>query len=151
MRPEPLPDEDAQALDAILARRCQRSLKERVLVSRAADILDLTRYPTLPPESSFKLWAAVLSAGLGQVIPWALKQMDGAIPAVSIFSEVGVEPIRQYAAGIELIKPNGVAALAVAPFLVILSQVRSTTSTPTRGSLSWSNSFSRVLLPRHVQ
>ena len=90
----------------------------------------------------------MLSAGLGQVIPWALKQMDGAIPAVCIFSEVGPElgivPILQYTAGIELIILNGVAALAVAPFLVLLSQVRSTSPTSTRSSLSWSNSFSRV-------
>ncbi len=77
--------------------------------------------------------------------------MGGALPAVSIFSEVGpelgVEPIRQYAAGIELSITNGVAALAVTPFLVVPSQVRSTTPTPTRDSLSWSNFFSRVLLP----
>ena len=111
--------------------------------------------PYLFPESGFELWVAVLSAGLGQVFPWALKQIDGAIPAVSIFTkvgpELGVEPIRQYAAGIQLIIPNGVAALAVAAFLLILSQVRSTITTPVQGSLSWSNSFPRVLLPRHVQ
>lgn len=82
------------------------------------------------------------------------RQMDGAMPAVSIFSEVGpklaVKPIRQYAAGIELIMANGFATLAVASFLVVLSQVRSTTNTYP-GLAVLVELLLAVLLRRHVQ
>ena len=88
----------------------------------------------------FGLAAEVLSAGPGWVVLWALKQMGGAILAVFIFSEVGpelvVEPIRQYVAGIEPVIPNGFAALAVATFLVVLSQAKINVTNATRGSLS---------------
>ena len=73
----------------------------------------------------------------------ALKQMGGAILAVFIINEVdptqATEPIEQFVRSYELFIPNAFLALAVATFLVVLSQVKINVTNAYSGSLSWSN------------
>jgi purine-cytosine permease-like protein len=119
------------------------------LIAQIGEQVDYLRFmPEKTPENRFKWWAAVLAAGPGWVILGALKQMGGAILAVFIFAEAGaggaVEPIEQFVRSFGLFIPSEFWALALATFLVILSQVKINVTNAYSGSLSWSNFFSRI-------
>ncbi len=119
------------------------------LIAQIGEQVDYLRFmPEKTPENSFKWWAAVIAAGPGWVVLGALKQMGGAILAVFIISEVdptrATEPIEQFVRSFELFIPSEFWALAVATFLVVLSQVKINVTNAYSGSLSWSNFFSRI-------
>jgi purine-cytosine permease-like protein len=105
--------------------------------------------PDKTAENKIRWWAAVLCAGPGWVVLGAAKQLMG-----SFFASLAVshgtplaeanEPIQMYIAGYNYIFPT-FAALSVATFFVILSQIKINVTNAYSGSLSWSNFFSRLL------
>jgi purine-cytosine permease-like protein len=110
--------------------------------------VDYLRFmPAKTPRNKRGWWAAVLSAGPGWVVLGALKQLGGAFLAFFVASQVGFvkadEPIQQYLGGLRTFA--GPAALAIAVFFVVLSQVKINVTNAYSGSLSWSNFFSRIL------
>jgi purine-cytosine permease-like protein len=84
------------------------------------------------------------------VVLGAIKQIGGAflafyvITRTGVANELGVEPITQYVEGFNTIFSSDLLALAVATFLVVLSQVKINVTNAYAGSLAWSNFFSRV-------
>lgn len=120
------------------------------LIAQIGEQVDYLRFmPEKTPENRFRWWAAVIAAGPGWVVLGALKQMGGAILAVFVVSEVqnptqATEPIEQFVRSFELFIPSVFWALAVATFLVVLSQVKINVTNAYSGSLSWSNFFSRI-------
>lgn len=121
------------------------------LIAQIGEQADYLRFmPDKTKKSSFGWWLAVLGAGPGWVILGAAKQLMG-----SFFASVAVsrgtslaeanEPIQMYHAGFTYIFGAGFAALTVATFFVILSQIKINVTNAYSGSLSWSNFFSRLL------
>jgi purine-cytosine permease-like protein len=121
------------------------------LIAQIGEQADYLRFmPTKNKSNSFKWWLAVLGAGPGWVILGGAKQLMG-----SFFASVAVahgtplsaanEPIQMYIAGFGYIFPTAFAALSVATFFVILSQIKINVTNAYSGSLSWSNFFSRIL------
>jgi purine-cytosine permease-like protein len=118
------------------------------LIAQIGEQVDYLRFmPAKTPQNKRGWWAAVLSAGPGWVILGALKQLGGAFLAFFVASQVGFvkadEPIQQYLGGLRTFA--GPAALAIAVFFVVLSQVKINVTNAYSGSLSWSNFFSRIL------
>lgn len=122
------------------------------LIAQIGEQVDYLRFmPEKTPENSKRWWAGVISAGPGWVILGATKQIGGAFLAFFLISRVpgvgaedAVEPIQQFVNGFELLFPAGIA-LAVATFLVIISQMKINVTNAYAGSLAWSNFFSRIL------
>jgi purine-cytosine permease-like protein len=118
------------------------------LIAQIGEQVDYLRFmPEKTPENRRGWWAAVLSAGPGWIILGALKQLGGAFLAFFAASQVGFvkadEPIQQYLGGLRTFA--GPAALGIAVFFVVLSQVKINVTNAYSGSLSWSNFFSRIL------
>jgi purine-cytosine permease-like protein len=120
------------------------------LIAQIGEQADYLRFmPDKTRENRWKWWVAVLMAGPGWVILGAAKQLMG-----SFFASVAVahgtplaaanEPIQMYIAGYNYMFPT-FAALSVATFFVILSQIKINVTNAYSGSLSWSNFFSRLL------
>ena len=121
------------------------------LIAQIGEQVDYLRFmPDKTEENSRSWWAAVLSAGPGWVVLGAIKQIGGAflafyvITRTGVANELGVEPITQYVEGFNTIFSSDLLALAVATFLVVLSQVKINVTNAYAGSLAWSNFFSRV-------
>jgi purine-cytosine permease-like protein len=121
------------------------------LIAQIGEQADYLRFmPNKTKSNAFKWWLAVLGAGPGWVILGGSKQLMG-----SFFASVAVahgtplsaanEPIQMYIAGFGYILPTAFAALSVATFFVILSQIKINVTNAYSGSLSWSNFFSRIL------
>ena len=119
------------------------------LIAQIGEQADYLRF--MPDQSSSnarRWWYAVLLAGPGWVILGAAKQLMG-----SFFASVAVshgtslaeadEPIHMYIASYGYVLPAA-AALAVATFFVLLSQIKINVTNAYSGSLSWSNFFSRL-------
>jgi len=120
------------------------------LIAQIGEQADYLRFmPDKTKDNRVKWWLAVLCAGPGWVILGAAKQLMG-----SFFASVAVahgtplaaanEPIQMYIAGYNYMFPT-FAALSVATFFVILSQIKINVTNAYSGSLSWSNFFSRLL------
>jgi purine-cytosine permease-like protein len=119
------------------------------LIAQIGEQVDYLRFmPEKTAQNRRGWWTAVLAAGPGWVVLGALKQLGGAFLAFYIADGVGLvranEPIEQYLAGFRTVFPPA-AALGVAAFFVVLSQVKINVTNAYSGSLSWSNFFSRLL------
>jgi purine-cytosine permease-like protein len=117
------------------------------LIAQIGEQVDYLRFlPPKTPDNRRRWWSAVLTAGPGWVVLGAIKQMAGGFLAFFVFHQVGaskaVEPIIQVLGGYQVFVPG--AALAIAAFYVILSQIKINVTNAYSGSLSWSNFFSRV-------
>ena len=120
------------------------------LIAQIGEQADYLRFmPDEGPSNRVKWWLAVLASGPGWVILGACKQLMG-----SFFASVAVahgttleqanEPIRMYVTSFGTILP-AFAALSVAAFFVVLSQIKINVTNAYSGSLSWSNFFSRLI------
>lgn len=121
------------------------------LIAQIGEQADYLRFmPAKKPGSAWKWWLAVMLAGPGWVILGASKQLMGSLFA-SVAASHGTplaqanEPIQMYVTGFHYIFPSAFAALTVATFFVILSQIKINVTNAYSGSLSWSNFFSRTL------
>ncbi|WP_284199229.1 purine-cytosine permease family protein [Alicyclobacillus sacchari] len=111
--------------------------------------VDYLRFmPNLTSQNRNKWWLAVMFAGPGWVILGAIKQLGGSLLASWIDPAMGSkaadEPIRMYTQAFHTVIGNGYAALALATFFVLLSQIKINVTNAYSGSLSWSNFFSRI-------
>jgi purine-cytosine permease-like protein len=118
------------------------------LIAQIGEQVEYLRFmPDKTPANRRSWWASVLSAGPGWVILGALKQLGGAFLAFYVAGKIGFvkadEPIQQYLGGLHTF--IGPAALGIAVFFVVLSQVKINVTNAYSGSLSWSNFFSRLL------
>jgi purine-cytosine permease-like protein len=120
------------------------------LIAQIGEQADYLRFmPEKTSSNAAVWWFAVLVAGPGWVILGAAKQLMGSFFASLAFShgtplDHANEPIQMYIAGYHYLFP-GFAALTVATFFVILSQIKINVTNAYSGSLSWSNFFSRLL------
>ncbi|MDI3257088.1 MAG: hypothetical protein QJR01_05115, partial [Kyrpidia sp.] len=120
------------------------------LIAQIGEQVDYLRFmPDKTAANRNKWWWAVILAGPGWVILGALKQLGGSFLTSYIAPTVGLdtanEPIHMYTVAFEQFIPNAFAALTVATFLVVLSQIKINVTNAYSGSLSWSNFFSRLL------
>jgi purine-cytosine permease-like protein len=121
------------------------------LIAQIGEQADYLRFmPDKTKKSSFGWWLAVLGAGPGWVILGATKQLMGSFFASLAFTHgtplaKANEPIQMYHTGFTYILGSGMAAVSVATFFVILSQIKINVTNAYSGSLSWSNFFSRLL------
>lgn len=120
------------------------------LIAQIGEQADYLRFmPDKTKKSSVGWWIAVLGAGPGWVILGAAKQLMGSFFASLAFTHgtplaKANEPIQMYHTGFTYILGTGFAAVTVATFFVILSQVKINVTNAYSGSLSWSNFFSRI-------
>ncbi|HVE20471.1 MAG TPA: hypothetical protein VNC39_00710 [Acidocella sp.] len=121
------------------------------LIAQIGEQADYLRFmPDKTKKSSLGWWLAVLGAGPGWVILGATKQLMGSFFASLAFTHgtplaKANEPIQMYHTGFTYILGGGMAAVSVATFFVILSQIKINVTNAYSGSLSWSNFFSRLL------
>jgi purine-cytosine permease-like protein len=120
------------------------------LIAQIGEQADYLRFmPDKTAKNSFGWWLAVLGAGPGWVILGAAKQLMGSFFASLAFTHgtplaKANEPIQMYHTGFTYILGSGFAAVTVATFFVILSQIKINVTNAYSGSLSWSNFFSRI-------
>lgn len=119
------------------------------LIAQIGEQVDYLRFmPEKTASNRKKWWWAVILAGPGWVILGAVKQLGGSFLASYIEPAVGAvkadEPIHMYTFAFQSVFPGGVAALTLATFFVLLSQIKINVTNAYSGSLSWSNFFSRV-------
>jgi purine-cytosine permease-like protein len=120
------------------------------LIAQIGEQADYLRFmPNKTKPSSFGWWLAVLGTGPGWVILGAAKQLMGSFFASLAFTHgtplaTANEPIQMYHTGFTYILGGGMAAVSVATFFVILSQIKINVTNAYSGSLSWSNFFSRI-------
>jgi purine-cytosine permease-like protein len=120
------------------------------LIAQIGEQADYLRFmPDKTSKNSFGWWLAVLGAGPGWVILGAAKQLMGSFFSSLAFSHgtplaSANEPIQMYHTGFTYIFGAGFAALSVATFFIILSQIKINVTNAYSGSLSWSNFFSRI-------
>lgn len=119
------------------------------LIAQIGEQVDYLRFmPDLTKKNRSKWWLAVLLAGPGWVILGSIKQLGGSFLASYIAPLVGSvqadEPINMYAHAFHFIVPGAFAALSIATFFVLLSQIKINVTNAYSGSLSWSNFFSRI-------
>ncbi|WP_200760876.1 purine-cytosine permease family protein [Effusibacillus dendaii] len=120
------------------------------LIAQIGEQVDYLRFmPEKTAKNKSKWWWAVVLAGPGWVILGAFKQWGGAFMAAYVAPAVGLqaanEPIHMYQMGFQTFIPGAFAALTIATFFVILSQIKINVTNAYSGSLSWSNFFSRLL------
>jgi purine-cytosine permease-like protein len=121
------------------------------LIAQIGEQADYLRFmPDKTAKNSFGWWLAVLGAGPGWVILGAAKQLMGSFFASLAFTHgtplaQANEPIQMYHTGFTYILGSGFAAVSVATFFVILSQIKINVTNAYSGSLSWSNFFSRLI------
>ncbi len=117
------------------------------LMAQIGEQVDYLRF--MPPRTEANKrswWLSTLVAGPGWVVFGAVKQATGAFLAFFIMGAAGAgatEPVQQFMGIYELFMPVWLAVpLAVA--LVVLSQVKINVTNAYSGSLTWTNSFTRV-------
>ncbi|EJY55487.1 integral membrane sensor signal transduction histidine kinase [Alicyclobacillus hesperidum URH17-3-68] len=119
------------------------------LIAQIGEQVDYLRFmPNLSTQNRSKWWLAVMFAGPGWVILGAIKQLGGSLLASWIAPAMGSkaadEPIKMYTQAFHTVIGSGYAALALATFFVLLSQIKINVTNAYSGSLSWSNFFSRI-------
>ncbi|ACV59318.1 purine-cytosine permease family protein [Alicyclobacillus acidocaldarius] len=119
------------------------------LIAQIGEQVDYLRFmPNLTPQNRGKWWLAVMLAGPGWVLLGAIKQLGGSLLASWIAPTMGTkaadEPINMYTQAFHVVMGNSYAALALATFFVLLSQIKINVTNAYSGSLSWSNFFSRI-------
>ncbi|WP_062305754.1 purine-cytosine permease family protein [Alicyclobacillus sendaiensis] len=119
------------------------------LIAQIGEQVDYLRFmPNLTPQNRRKWWWAVMLAGPGWVILGAIKQLGGSLLASWIAPTMGTkaadEPINMYTQAFHTVLGSSYAALALATFFVLLSQIKINVTNAYSGSLSWSNFFSRI-------
>ena len=121
------------------------------LMAQIAEQIDYLRF--MPPRTDANRrswWRAVILAGPGWVIFGAIKQIVGLFVAVYIIAKLtpdaaatANEPVHQFLTVYEQFLP-GWAAMTLAVFLVVISQIKINVTNAYSGSLAWTNSFTRV-------
>ncbi|MCI2424081.1 allantoin permease [Saccharopolyspora sp. K220] len=117
------------------------------LMAQIGEQIDYLRF--MPPRTAANKrswWASMLVAGPGWVVFGAVKQATGAFLAFFIMGVAGAaatEPVQQFMGIYELFMPVWLA-IPLAVVLVVLSQVKINVTNAYSGSLTWTNSFSRI-------
>lgn len=120
------------------------------LTAQIAENIDYLRFmPPKTPENSRSWWTAVIMGGPGWVILGAAKQIVGVFLAVYIIARLGqstdlaIEPVNQFLSLYAEMMPHWLA-VALAVFLVVVSQIKINTTNAYCGSLAWTNIYSRT-------
>jgi purine-cytosine permease-like protein len=117
------------------------------LMAQIAEQIDYLRF--MPPRTEANKrswWLSTLVAGPGWVVFGAIKQATGAFLAFFIMGVAGAaatEPVQQFMGVYELFLPAWLA-IPLAVVLVVLSQVKINVTNAYSGSLTWTNSFTRI-------
>ncbi|SFS57394.1 purine-cytosine permease family protein [Saccharopolyspora flava] len=117
------------------------------LMAQIGEQIDYLRF--MPPRTEANKrtwWLSTLVAGPGWVVFGAVKQATGAFLAFFIMGAAGAaatEPVQQFMGIYELFMPVWLA-IPLAVVLVVLSQVKINVTNAYSGSLTWTNSFTRV-------
>src|SRR6195952_4205164 len=121
------------------------------LMAQIAEQIDYLRFmPPKTAENKGAWWRAVILAGPGWVIFGAIKQVVGLFVAVYIIAKLtpesaatANEPVHQFLTVYQQFLPEW-AAMTLAVFLVVISQIKINVTNAYSGSLAWTNSFTRV-------
>ncbi|SFT38359.1 Purine-cytosine permease [Actinopolyspora lacussalsi subsp. righensis] len=117
------------------------------LMAQIGEQVDYLRF--MPPktrENSRRWWISVVAAGPGWVVFGALKQATGAFLAFFVLGLAGsaaTEPVEQFLGVYGLFLP-GWLAVALAVVLVVVSQIKINVTNAYSGSLTWTNSATRL-------
>ncbi|QNH96653.1 hypothetical protein GP473_08305 [Corynebacterium anserum] len=121
------------------------------LTAQIAENIDYLRFmPPKTPENSRAWWTAVIMGGPGWVILGAIKQIIGVFLAVYIIAtlnqstSLAIEPVNQFLSLYSEMMP-GWLALALAVFLIVVSQIKINVTNAYCGSLAWTNIYSRTM------
>lgn len=117
------------------------------LMAQIGEQIDYLRF--MPPRTEANKrswWLSVIAAGPGWVVFGAIKQATGAFLAFYVMGIVGAaatEPVHQFMGVYTLFMPLWLAVPLVV-VLVVISQVKINVTNAYSGSLTWTNSFTRV-------
>ncbi len=121
------------------------------LMCQNAEQIDYLRF--MPPRTDANRkawWMAVLMGGPGWVFLGGLKQVTGLFIAVYMISKFGTEimpvanePVHQFLIVYKEMMPAWLA-MALAVFLVVVSQIKINVTNAYCGSLAWTNSYTRI-------
>lgn len=120
------------------------------LTAQIAENIDYLRFmPPKTPENKRSWWTAVILGGPGWVFLGAAKQIIGVFLAVYIIAnlnqstDMAMEPVNQFLSMYKEMMP-GWLAVALAVFLVVVSQIKINVTNAYSGSLAWTNIYSRT-------
>lgn len=120
------------------------------LTAQIAENIDYLRFmPPKTPENKRSWWTAVILGGPGWVFLGAAKQIIGVFLAVYIIAnlnqstDMAMEPVNQFLSMYKEMMP-GWLAVALAVFLVVVSQIKINVTNAYSGSLAWTNIYSRI-------
>ncbi|KXI30214.1 ATP-binding protein [Paraglaciecola hydrolytica] len=120
------------------------------LVAQIGEQVDFLRFlPESPKRSTWRWWAALITAGPGWIIFGALKLLLGSFLAYFALTQgvpaaLAADPAHMYNLAYSLVFDNPTIAIIVACSFVVLSQLKINVANAYAGSLAWSNFFSRV-------
>jgi purine-cytosine permease-like protein len=117
------------------------------LMAQIGEQIDYLRFmPARTGANKRSWWISTVMAGPGWVFFGAIKQATGAFLAFFIMGVAGAaatEPVQQFMGIYELFLPLWLA-IPLAVVLVVISQVKINVTNAYSGSLTWTNSFTRV-------
>lgn len=120
------------------------------LTAQIAENIDYLRFmPPKTPENKRSWWTAVIMGGPGWVFLGAAKQIVGVFLAVYIIAnlnqstDMAMEPVNQFLSMYKEMMPSWLA-VALAVFLVVVSQIKINVTNAYSGSLAWTNIYSRT-------
>lgn len=117
------------------------------LMAQIGEQIDYLRFmPPRTEQNKRSWWMSVVLGGPGWVFFGAIKQATGAFLAVYIMALAGAaatEPVHQFINVYGLFLPLAVAT-PLAVVLVVISQVKINVTNAYSGSLTWTNSFTRI-------
>ncbi|WP_259342833.1 purine-cytosine permease family protein [Corynebacterium falsenii] len=120
------------------------------LTAQIAENIDYLRFmPPKTPKNKRSWWTAVILGGPGWVFLGAAKQIIGVFLAVYIIAnlnqstDMAMEPVNQFLSMYKEMMP-GWLAVALAVFLVVVSQIKINVTNAYSGSLAWTNIYSRT-------
>ncbi len=124
------------------------------LITQTAEQVDYLRF--MPPRGSGvgharhgMWWAALLAGGPGWIVFDVLKLLAGSFLAYGVLQlgaspQSAVKPAQMYLMAFGDAVRSPVAALVLASFFVVLSQLKINVTNAYAGSIAWSNFFSRL-------
>ncbi|GAA2791702.1 allantoin permease [Saccharopolyspora taberi] len=117
------------------------------LMAQIGEQIDYLRFmPPRTPQNRRAWWTSVVVAGPGWVFFGAIKQATGAFLAFYIMGVAGAaatEPVQQFMGVYGLFLPAALA-IPLAVVLVVTSQLKINVTNAYSGSLTWTNSFTRI-------
>lgn len=119
------------------------------LIAQNAEQADFLRFLPEKKQRPFFWWSAVIGAGPGWILVGIPKLLLGSFLAVlalnhGLDAEKAADPAHMYTVAFQYLTNNPQAAIYIAAFFVVISQLKINVTNAYAGSIAWGNFFSRL-------